>query len=277
MSSEGSFLPQILSVFYAHFDPKHGPMIVCQVPEGLITCSPSVAASTQPSIPATPTSEFPPSLASRNSSMSLFSPEYNSPSKRGTSANKALFNFDDISKYVIPPSSLCGKLVRCHTQNHRILGLPVELRGEYTRNYFRFNLCFVFERTADSSCYEPIVRKLSRVLTTCEVCLYVIFFSVDCRAFLQEESKFLSQFLGSPDAIRPIQMACEQIYEDLNTYAETSISVDQFNSIELKSFPFFPNPSPVHDWMVPVALIDLSTRMEDNWDLTMVKARSRRP
>jgi nitrogen permease regulator 2-like protein len=30
----------------------------------------------------------------------------------------------------------------------------------------------------------------------------------------------------------------EQLYEDLNSYAETSIEVDQFNSIELKLFPY---------------------------------------
>ncbi|KAH8833683.1 NPR2-domain-containing protein [Flagelloscypha sp. PMI_526] len=254
--ASGSFLPQILSVFYAQFDVQHGPVVVCQVPEGLITSAPNIASSAQPSVPPTPSAEFLPEapiLASRNSSLSLASsldsPIIHSPSKRGTS-RKSLFHFDDISKYIIPPSPLCGKLVRCHTQKHRVLGLPVELKGKYFRNYFRYNLCFVFERSADSSCYEPIVRKISRVLTTCE-----------------EESGFLS----SQTALLSIQMACEQIYEDLNSYAETSITVDRFNSIELKSFPFFPNPSPVQDWMVPVALINLSKRIEENWDLTMVK------
>ena len=63
----------------------------------------------------------------------------------------------------------------------------------------------------------------------------------------------------------------EQLYEDLNSYAETSIPIDDFNSIELKLFPFFPNPPPVTDWMVPLALIDLNRVVEPNWDLTMVK------
>jgi len=80
-----------------------------------------------------------------------------------------LFNFDDISSYIIPQSALYGRLVICATRKHRIIGFPVELRGNYKRVYFRYNLCFVFERTADLSCYEPIVRKVSRVLTACEV------------------------------------------------------------------------------------------------------------
>lgn len=49
--------------------------------------------------------------------------------------------------------------------------------------------------------------------------------------------------------------------------------MDKFNSIELKIFPFYPNPPPVKDWMVPLALIDIRKRIEPNWDLTMVKVR----
>ncbi|KAI0064562.1 nitrogen permease regulator 2 [Artomyces pyxidatus] len=161
-----------------------------------------------------------------------------------------LFNFDDISKYVIPPSSLCGRLVICTAGKSKIVGFPAELRGKYERNYFRFNLCFVFDRSADLSCYEPIVRKLSRVLTSCE-----------------EESCFLS----SPETSPKIYAILEQLYEDLNSYSETSIPVDSFNSIELKIFPFYPNPPPVKDWMVPLALINLPKIIEPNWDLTMAK------
>ncbi|EIN07227.1 nitrogen permease regulator 2 [Punctularia strigosozonata HHB-11173 SS5] len=173
-----------------------------------------------------------------------------SPLKRSTStsATRMLFNFDDIKKYVIPPSPLCGRLVICTTRRHKIIGFPVELKGSYARNYFRYNLCFVFDRTADLSCYEPIVRKVSRVLTSCE-----------------EESAFLS---SSPESIYGL---LEQLYEDLNSYSETSIPIDQFNSIELKIFPFYPNPPTVRDWAVPIALIDLRKRQQPNWDLTVVK------
>jgi nitrogen permease regulator 2-like protein len=187
MPSDGdSFLPRIQSVFYAVFDLRQGPKIVYQVPEGLIAVSnsggvvgsTSLSSSSSPA-PSTPNGEVE-GPTSRNSSSSLRSPgrerSMQSPQKRSTSSNRTLFNFDDISSYVIPRSALCGRLVICATRNHRIIGFPVELRGDYERNYFRYNLCFVFERTADLSCYEPIVRKVSRVLTACEV--HCSFFSL---------------------------------------------------------------------------------------------------
>jgi hypothetical protein len=186
-----SFLPRIQSVFYAVFDEKTGPKIVYQVPEGLISSSTqpnpwlssdslsSPSPSPDPSSPLPQRSNTGPSDApSRNSSVSLASPtdyftrrgrQFPSPQKRSLSYQKTLFNFSDISMYVIPPSALCGRLVTCSTRRHRIIGFPVELPGTYKRNYFRYNLCFVFERSADLSCYEPIVRKVSRVLKSCEV------------------------------------------------------------------------------------------------------------
>ncbi|KIM62127.1 hypothetical protein SCLCIDRAFT_120438 [Scleroderma citrinum Foug A] len=212
MPSE-TFLPRVHSVFYTVFDVKQGPKIVCQVPEALIAT------------------------------------QVSSPPHRSTSSTRVLFDFDDISKYVIPPDALCGRLVICATRNHRIIGFPVSISGsKYERNYFRFNLCFVFERSADLSCYKPIVRKVSRVLAACE-----------------EESMFLSR------SSHEIYAILEQLYEDLNSYSETSIPIDEFNSIELKIFPFYPNPPTVKDWQVPVALINLNDRMDDNWDLTMKK------
>ncbi|KAF5381045.1 hypothetical protein D9615_004038 [Tricholomella constricta] len=221
-----SFLPRIQSVFYSVFDVHQGPKIVYQVPEGLIA--------------------VPESLVTPNSPVDY----HRDRSVRSASSNAVLFHFDDISKYIIPPSQLCGRLVTCSTKNHRVIGFPVELRGKYERNYFRYNLCFVFDRSADLSCYEPIVRKVSRVLSSCE-----------------KESGFLYNSETSP----AIHAILEQLYEDLNSYSETSITIDRFNSIELKIFPFYPNPPPVKDWMVPLALINITKRVEDNWDLTMVK------
>ncbi|ETW86069.1 hypothetical protein HETIRDRAFT_44321 [Heterobasidion irregulare TC 32-1] len=213
MAADGdSFLPRIQSIFYAVFDERQGPKIIYQVPEGLIFSNPGL--------------------------------------KRSLSSGRTLFNFDDISKYVIPPSALCGRLIICATRKYRIVGFPTQLKGKYKRNYFRFNLCFVFDRSADLSCYEPIVRKVSRVLAACE-----------------EESCFLS----SSETSFKMHAIIEQLYEDLNSYSETSIPVDQFNSIELKIFPFYPNPPDVKDWMVPLSLINLERIIEPNWDLTMAK------
>lgn len=265
MASNGdSFLPRIQSVFYATFDVRQGPKIVFQVPEALIAVSnqgipPSSSVVSLSSIPdLDPNPRSKPTSRASSLSVHVASPHrpsfsIHSPSKGSFSSGaiaKYLFHFDDVSKFVIPPSALCGRLVTCATKDHRIIGFPVELLGKYERNYFRYNLCFVFERQADLSCYEPIVRKIARVFTACE-----------------EESAFLSN-PSSPMAMLAI---LEQLYEDLNSYSETSIPIDAFNSLELKIFPFYPNPPPVRDWDVPLALINLAKRVESNWDLTIVK------
>jgi hypothetical protein len=68
---------------------------------------------------------------------------------------------------------MCGRLIICSTLKHRVIGFPVCLEAEkYERVHFRYNLCFVFERKADLSCYEPVVRKIARVLMACEVRLW---------------------------------------------------------------------------------------------------------
>ncbi|KAI9508281.1 NPR2-domain-containing protein [Russula earlei] len=249
MSGDGnSFLPHLRSVFYARFNELRGPEIAYQVPEGLIASSAgSISGAASPI----------PSGSSRASSVALLPPDRSSesrvkasPHKNSFSCNRTLLNIDDIFKYIIAQSPLCGRLVTCTAGTYKVLGFPVELLGNYERHYFRFNVCFVFDASADVSCYEPIVRKVNRVLTACE-----------------EESSFLS----SPESSFKIHAILEQLYEDLNSYSETSIPIDNFNSIELKIFPFYPNPPPVKDWMVPVALIKFDNVVEQNWDLTMAK------
>ena len=131
MSSNGaSFLPRLESVFYAVFDVDLGPKIISQVPEGLIATSSSSGhasgASSSTLYTASPASSTP-SLAdldppSRHPSSSVLSSPTTqrletrsllSPNKSTTPLNRFFFTFDDISKYVIPPKALCGRLVIC--------------------------------------------------------------------------------------------------------------------------------------------------------------------
>jgi nitrogen permease regulator 2-like protein len=189
MSGEESFLPRILSIFYAVLDVRQGPKIQFQVPEDLIAPvreQSSFSSSFSPPPPRTPGT---PIYAEFNDAgipihvMSPVSPldsdnsarPRESPAKKSLSSSpRTLFYFEDISKYVIPASALCGRLVKCTTQHQRIIGFPVELLGtNYDRREFRFNVCFVFDKSADLSCYEPLVRKIGRVLTACEVRAYI--------------------------------------------------------------------------------------------------------
>jgi hypothetical protein len=156
MAGDGdSFLLRLRSVFYARFDETRGTEIAYQVPEGLITsCGGPISSGAASPVP---------SGSSRASSRIAFLPPERSESRAKvcpqkstlSSAFRTLFNFEDVSKYIIAQSPLCGRLVTCTAGNYKVLGFPVELMGKYQRNYFRFNVCFVFDAEADLSCYEP--------------------------------------------------------------------------------------------------------------------------
>ena len=88
-----------------------------------------------------------------------------------TEKSTPIIDFDSISEYIIPKPALCGHLVNICTESCKVMGFPVNIRNadKYDRVYFMFNLCFVFDREADTSSYEPVVRKVARVLTSLEV------------------------------------------------------------------------------------------------------------
>lgn len=60
------------------------------------------------------------------------------------------------------------------------------------------------------------------------------------RASRADPSQLDSAYLSSPNAEHtPLTAVLEQLFEDLNSYSETSIPLDGFNSLELKLFPFY--------------------------------------
>ncbi|CAE6504387.1 unnamed protein product [Rhizoctonia solani] len=89
--------------------------------------------------------------------------------------------------------------------------------------------------------------------------------------FINFNSKKETHFLSNSETSHRMHSIIEQLYGDLNSYSETSIQIDQYNFFELRVFPFYPNPAPVHDWDVPVALIKIEKRMDENWDLTIAR------
>lgn len=86
---------------------------------------------------------------------------------------KQLIDFEAISEYIIPKKPLYKRLVTICTNGYKVMGCPVVLHDhekyQHLRNEFRFNLCFVFEQDAETSSYESVVRKLSRVFEGLEV------------------------------------------------------------------------------------------------------------
>ncbi|CAG8548219.1 17561_t:CDS:2 [Rhizophagus irregularis] len=169
-----------------------------------------------------------------------------------TGLSTSIIDFDSISEYIIPKQQLCGHLVSICTESYKIMGFPVYIEDDkYERNAFMFNLSFVFDRDADTSSYEPVVRKVARVLTS-----------------LETENEFLSNE-ATKDVMYNI---IEQLLEDLNSYCECQIPINSANTINLKLFPTYRNPPPVYDYQVPICTVNLKALMDDNWDITMKKA-----
>jgi hypothetical protein len=72
-------------------------------------------------------------------------------------------------------------------------------------------------------------------------------------------------------ARRPIESLLEIVKEDLNNYGECMIPVDEANTINMKLFPFHPQPPVVRGWHVPVPKTKFSDIVDPTWDLTLQK------
>ena len=175
-------LPRLHAIFFAIFHPVEGPRVVFQMPEDTFV---------DPKRPQSARSQRPLNL-----------------------------DFSAVFDYIIPKGPLCGRLITCYAKPQarpkrsrlphmvKVLGLPtmIEQTGRYQRNHFIFNLCFVFDERADTSAYEPIVRKCARVFRA-----------------LEEETWFLSKIENLPR----LHGIVEQLYEDLNAYYETFIALPE--------------------------------------------------
>jgi nitrogen permease regulator 2-like protein len=229
----------ISSVFFAVFDEEQGRKIVYQVPENLITTPPErTRVETPPSIvphlPATTavdqraagndalprgsitngtgsserigskSNNLSKSTASgvSNGNANSISPIRPTNSGPATTHTAALFEWQLVAQFVIPPEEMCDRLTISTTKKHRIVGFPVYIRdkkyekGKHERGTFQFNVCFVFSKDMDYgketgiSCYEPVVRKLARILTACEVSKFA---SLICLIVASSESSILDR------------------------------------------------------------------------------------
>ncbi|CAO3589295.1 unnamed protein product [Absidia cylindrospora] len=254
--------PRIHSIFYAVFDIIKGTVVKHQVPEGSVTLKPSQQNGTYDSSTQdqqhdnTQTQEE--QLLQQHVDQIEYQnkPQQQQQQQQQTGSNKPLIDFEAISEYIIPKNQLYKRLVTISTGNYKVMGCPVVLHDHEKyrnlRNEFRFNLCFIFDNQAETTSYEAVVRKLSRVLEGLEL-----------------ECDFLSQDANSES--KTVQNVIEQLYEDLNSYCECQIPINAFNTINLKLFPSYPNPPPVHDYQVPVTTMDVKKMMTSNWDITVQK------
>ncbi|SCZ96574.1 BZ3500_MvSof-1268-A1-R1_Chr4-4g07440 [Microbotryum saponariae] len=272
----GEYLPRLIAAMYCVFDPIAGPTVVEQVPEGSV----ATALSTFPTAAPTSTSSSRPraetsmeraallnrqrsTTSARSSTLGGTATDavVRSTSKQRLTATPVLFDFSPIREFVIPKSELCGHLITKATRTCKILGFPIRIvddekynskRSIYNRNAFIFNVCFIFERDAELSVFEPVVRKVARTLR-----------------ILEESSSLLSD----PPPHFSMSNLLEQLYMDLNNFSEASIRIGDFE-LELFLSPFYANPKPIKNSDVPLAVCALEQMKHPSWDVTLYKVRA---
>lgn len=85
--------------------------------------------------------------------------------------------FRILNRYVIPKVQLQRSFLSVSLFGFKILGYPVRIDNKlYARNAFYFNICFVFDPITRTVGYEPVVRKLTEYLVSCnEIHVEIIF------------------------------------------------------------------------------------------------------
>ncbi|KAL9048540.1 MAG: hypothetical protein Q9162_007669 [Coniocarpon cinnabarinum] len=180
--------------------------------------------------------------------------------------SSSLFDFSQISEYIIPRQDVCQQPVAVCTNGYRILGHPVCLEDteKYTRNEFIFNFCLVIREDEECSAYEKAVNRIARVLTDAEEQEDLLL--GDEKGFEPPKNKEAG---ASDSRVPKLRMLCENVYEDLNNYGECVIRLSDAHELNLKLFasiPPVPSAKPFH---VPFGIVDLSDAVNGLWDMTM--------
>ena len=171
-----------------------------------------------------------------------------------TSTQIPLFHFPSVSSYIIPRPEFCSRLITFCTPQHRVLSHPVCLQSSsYPRNAYTFSIALVLDLSTPFASYATVTLKLASLLRT-----------------LEEQSRFLSRDTSAPNTGK-IYALCEILLEDLNNYCESMIPIDDANTLNIKLFPTYPSPPPLHPYHVPLSTVRLDNLTDPNWDLTMLK------
>ena len=124
----------------------------------------------------------------------------------------------------------------------------------------------MLDADVDQIPYERVVRRLASTF-----------------AEMEKQNEYLSRGgvedgSGGGDAVhddegsrRPIESLLEIVKEDLNNYGECMIPVDEANTLNMKLFPYHPNPPVVRGWHVPVSKTKFADIVDPTWDLTLQK------
>eukprot|EP00096_Caligus_rogercresseyi_P016711 TRINITY_DN954_c0_g1_i4.p1 TRINITY_DN954_c0_g1~~TRINITY_DN954_c0_g1_i4.p1 ORF type:complete len:423 (-),score=139.56 TRINITY_DN954_c0_g1_i4:105-1373(-) len=164
--------------------------------------------------------------------------------------------FDSVSNYIIPKPDLARQLITLNALGFKICGYPIILEDKaYERNIFIFNVCFVCYPWSRTVQYEGALRKLH-----------------DCLVNLEREVGFVSR----EENTRLIHELLKKILRDLNEKGAALLNVgvpgggpsQALNLRISSSLATHSEPPLVHDFDVPVLLVDWTKFPSDAWDLT---------
>lgn len=154
--------------------------------------------------------------------------------------------FDAISHYLIPKPELARRHLTLNVNGKKICGYSIIIDdSKYPRNQLMFNMCFVCYPWSRTVQFEPAIRKFSEYLV-----------------MLEKENEFVSK----EEHTEELKQLMEDVYFQLNDKHNAIVQIGSY-MLNLKVVPNKSDPPPVHDWSVPVLLIDRNLGKED-WDLT---------
>lgn len=188
-----------------------------------------------------------------------------------SSTKAPLIDFDVLQEYIIPRQAFCNRYLTINTPDgkYAVLGYPVVIpHTKYLRNEFIFNFGLVLDADEDQMPYERVVRRLASTFSE-----------------MEKQNEYLSQNegrgcgplgcgIGGGGGRRPIDSLLQIVKEDLDTYGECMIPVDEANTINMKLFPHHPQPPVVKGWHVPVPKTKLTEIVDPTWDLTLQRVIS---
>ncbi|KAK0747926.1 nitrogen permease regulator 2 [Apiosordaria backusii] len=255
----------IQGIFYARFFPQEGTKIVAQSPPGCIVPVTTPSPNTAPAL----------STTTNNLNASITSASTTTATSTTTPTTKPpLFDFSVLSEYIIPREPFRNRYITVTDPDNKylVLGFPVSIPDHrYHRNEFIFNFGLVVDHDVDQVPYERVVRRLA--ITFAEMEKQSGYLSQDTTK-VQNECAWGERRDKNEDGTffstrRPIESLLEIIKEDLNNYGECMIPVDDANTINMKLFPYHPNPPEVKGWHVPVAKMKFADIVDPTWDLTL--------
>ncbi|SMN22957.1 similar to Saccharomyces cerevisiae YEL062W NPR2 Subunit of the conserved Npr2/3 complex that mediates downregulation of TORC1 activity upon amino acid limitation [Maudiozyma saulgeensis] len=178
-------------------------------------------------------------------------------------------NFNSVKNYIIPKLQLCHKLLTMKYENYRIVSYPVTVNSQsYARNFFSFNFVFIFPYDCETSPYEPAIARLAKMFRVLEEQNQILSLAENDPVFFKDPSTLSNK----PDSSFSIQDLIMRIYQDLNSYSECLIPINDANTVDIKLFPLVPPPTAIQLSVdaVPISVVNMNKVIDLNWDPTML-------